>query len=244
ERKHCYILPGMGWNYYHWLLETVPLLRHYPEAVGDGEKPPLALFFPLKKWHLETLRLLGMGDVDLLPYEEGRWFRYECAWLPEFASHCLVPSPEDIEFLRERLAKPAKPKAGKKVFLTRRGVSAIRTVKGRKALEEKYRAKGFDVLDPSRMSLGQQIEFFSDADVVVAEGGAALANMVFCPNDAKFIIYSGDRAWAETFTMIASVLGQEVEVHLGQTHPVPNPYYLWTAFDVAGLKNLTRRNNA
>ena len=232
-RREGFIVPGMGWNYYHWLLEVVPLLRHYIDRWSDGEDaPPLVFTFPLRSWNLETLRLLGLQDAPIRPFESGLWYRYQKAWLPQFGSRMLVPSPQDIAFVRGRLAQPRKPRPGKKVYLSRSGVGSVRDMANRKRLEEHYESRGFTVMNTARMGVKKQIEFFSDVEEVAAEGGAALANMVFCPEKTKFHIHSGDRAWAETFSAIAGALGQEVTAHLGRTHPIPGPYYLWTAFDV------------
>jgi capsular polysaccharide biosynthesis protein len=39
---------------------------------------------------------------------------------------------------------------------------------------------GFDVIDPGELSFREQVELFSQASVVIAPHGAALANLVFC----------------------------------------------------------------
>ena len=228
--EKAFLFPGLGWNYYHWLIEIIPLLWIY-ETSGLKGKYPLAFQFPLKKWHVETLNLLGYSEVDLIPYFPETRAVFEDVSMPMFCSRDLVASPESISFLRERLSRHTEIKKGKYIYLTRKGVDAVRKSNGINKLESYLKKQNYEFVDPSRMSLKKQIEYFSDVDIVISQGGAALANLAFCPKGTRVIIISGERAWAETFTTIAAVAELELNVILCRSKPYPNPYYLWTAFD-------------
>jgi len=229
--EKAFVITGAGWNYYHWLYETIPYIELY-ESGGYWKDMPLSFQFPLRSWHKETLELLGCKHFDILPYKGKPTIYKECV-IPTHSSRDLVPSPSAIRFLREKLAKPGIVKNGKRVFLSRSGVHAVRGMRNRDDINIWMDEHGFVLLDTSIMSISEQIEFFSDVEIVAAEGGAALSNLVFCPAETKVLVMAASRAWAETFSAIAGELGQHMVAVLGESHPSPNPYYLWTAFDYA-----------
>ncbi len=238
--KDAFLFPGLGWNYYHWLYETLPYIANYDEISNDGKIPAAFLFTP-QSWHLEALSAIGKANLNVVPYFSDKFNIYSNCFFPTHCSRDLVPSPWAIRFLREKLARPRAIRKGKKIFLSRKGVKAVRGMQNYQQVEQFFLRNGFEVVDPSKLSFQKQIDFFSDVEVLAAEGGAALANMVFCPEKTKIIILSAARGWAETFTVISGVLGQDVSVVLGKSLPHPNPYYLWTAFDYTGEINAIKK---
>jgi capsular polysaccharide biosynthesis protein len=46
---------------------------------------------------------------------------------------------------------------------------------------------GFETIDPGTLAFDQQVRMFSEAELVVGAHGAALANLVFCPEGAAII---------------------------------------------------------
>jgi Glycosyltransferase 61 len=101
--------------------------------------------------------------------------------------NCSMPPEEncqiDFSLLRElskRLCSTIEPIMGnkKKIMLIR--VGNWRNVKGQEALAKRLIPLGFEVVDPSRLSFIQQIEIFSNAEIIIGASGAAWANLIFC----------------------------------------------------------------
>jgi capsular polysaccharide biosynthesis protein len=223
------MVTGAGWNFYHWMFETVPYIGLY-EKIGCRGKIPLYFPFPLKAWHWETLELLGFDKADVLPYQGHNTLFKQCIF-PTHSSRDLIPSPSVIHFLRDKLAKPRDVTPGKRVFLTRGGVRAVRGMLNGPDVSRWMSENGFVFVNPASMSIREQIELFSDVEMVAAEGGAALSNLIFCPVETKVLVMAASRTWAETFSAIAGELGQELVAVLGDCRCLPKPYYIWSAFD-------------
>ena len=60
----------------------------------------------------------------------------------------------------------------------RRGTKA-RTVKNQKVIEKLLSRRGFEVVDPSTLTLPEQRELFSSAEIVVGASGAVMTNYLF-----------------------------------------------------------------
>ncbi|MCU7842316.1 MAG: glycosyltransferase family 61 protein [Candidatus Thiodiazotropha sp. (ex Monitilora ramsayi)] len=227
--ESAFAITGSGWNYYHWMYEAIPYLDLY-EKSGCNSQMPLYFPFNLKRWHIDTLRLLGRDSSDIVKFKSHSMLFKNCAF-PTHSSRDTVPSPSAIRYLRERFSRHSIVKPGKRVYLTRRGVNAVRGMKNLATVSEWMNKNGFVQIDPLSMSIEEQIEFFSDVEMVAAEGGAALSNLVFCPERTKVLVIAASRAWAETFSAIAGELGQRMISVLGESQPKPMPYYIWTAYD-------------
>jgi capsular polysaccharide biosynthesis protein len=141
-----------------------------------------------------------------------------------------VPHPEAVRLLRERLSRHGPPRRRKRVWVGRTGIRGRSTV-NEAAIQDYLARKGFEVFDPSGKSVAEQIAFFSDVEVLVTLGGAALTNLLFCPDETKVVILSTAFHYHETYTALAGAIGQPCWVCLGRSATLPNPYLIWTVFD-------------
>ena len=73
------------------------------------------------------------------------------------------------------------------MLVLRRNVQFRRLI-NRDMLEEELRGLGFWGFDPGRATWVEQVRAFSNASLIVAEAGAALANIVFCRKGATVIV--------------------------------------------------------
>ena len=77
-------------------------------------------------------------------------------------------------------------KPWRKLYLARH--SKNRTLHNQAKLERMLIKQGFEIVEPSTMTLQEQVDLFSEAAMVVAPSGATLTNMIFCPPSTKIII--------------------------------------------------------
>ncbi len=70
--------------------------------------------------------------------------------------------------------------APKRIYI-QRPPGSTRAMKNQDAVEELLKSRGFLLVRPEIFDIRQQIGLFSNAQVVVAQTGAALANIGFCP---------------------------------------------------------------
>jgi hypothetical protein len=229
-RDKAFCVTGTGWSYYHWLIETLPIIKTF-SALPESRDCPIYIPYKLEKWHRETLDLVGMSDVEILPHIDGKVNAFRDAILPLLSSRDLLPSYSSMRDMRDWLARPGSVKPGKRVYLTRSGVASARSMKGEKQLRHALARKGFTCVNPATMSISEQIDYFSDVEILIAEGGASNSNILFCPSETRILLLAADRALYDSFSALNAVTGQEITYQLFPSHPMPSPYYIWTSYD-------------
>ena len=184
-RMDCIALPvcGIGLpNYGHFLLDGLPLVLLHAQMLGD--LPWCVVGQALRPWQAEILRVLGLGHRYV---EAGPLTVYRRVLTSTLLSmHVSHPSRflrPLFDGLRFRLGAP--PADGpRRVFLSRVGHDETRRLRNREAVEMAMRRLGFAVIIPDRLTLAEQAAAMGHARLVVAESGAALANIGFCPPGA------------------------------------------------------------
>lgn len=222
-------LPGSGSNYYHWIIDSMGAASLLDRMVGRDAMDFIASR-PLHDWQREVLDLAlpGLRLNVLLGPTENRVL-LNVFHLPAPA-RLNVPHPEAVRLLRERLSRHGAPRKGKRVWIGRPGIRG-RTTVNEGAIQGLLARYGFEAFDPTGKSVAEQIAFFSDVEVLASLGGAALTNLLFCPDETKALILSTAFHYHETYTALAAAIGQPCWVCLGPSETRPNPYLIWSVFD-------------
>ncbi|MBF0296087.1 MAG: DUF563 domain-containing protein [Magnetococcales bacterium] len=184
------MLSGPSWaNWHHWFIEMLPRLWAV-EAMPELADIPLILRAPLLPFQLETLQALGI-DPGRIRLFSGKLLRVGTLLFPS------VISPENyaainVAWLRQRLL-PAfgidttRP-ATELLFLSRERMEGRppRMV-NEDAVVAMLTARGFRVVYPEQMSVGEQLALFNSARVIVAPFGSGGTNIVFSQPGATLI---------------------------------------------------------
>jgi hypothetical protein len=172
-------------NYGHYLIDMVPLI-----AEGVKRRAPM-LSRPLHRWHRDLIIRLGGDPAKVV----------EVAHHAVFLDHVIVsnrqncvstyrPNPADkaaYHAIRAAVARVGHSALNlRKVFVCR-GSGHGRNIENRAALAEALSSRGFVAVQPEKLSLDDQVMLFAGADVIVAEFGAAMANVVFCRPGVKIV---------------------------------------------------------
>jgi len=174
-------------NYFHWLFDALPRL-HLARLVGFNR---LRIYTPSERaFQADSLVALGVSLDDIIPIQETPFLR---------ANELIVPSvpnafrsiPEWVtQYLRTELMPTLLNKNGSsltpKLFISRSDATHRRALNEMK-LQQLLEASGFATIVPSSMSLQEQVNVFSNAQVVVAIHSAALANLVFCNEGVRVL---------------------------------------------------------
>ena len=82
---------------------------------------------------------------------------------------------------------------------------------------EKLAARGFEMLDTTKLDLQQQIDTFAQAKMIIAPTGAALTNLLWCQPGTKTLVLVADNPQGNhnIFTQLAEPLGQDLYICLG-----------------------------
>ncbi len=141
--------------------------------------------------------------------------------------------PDAVRFIRDLLVPKADslmPRPGKRIYVSR-GKDKNRAMLNEGAVLGKFKKAGFTFVNTGGMSIDQQIDFFSDAEVIAGPGGAAITNILFAPAKVKVVTLSSSNALNQTFASIAAALGQESWMLNGVSYARPEPYWIWSPFD-------------
>lgn len=215
-------------NYYHWTLEALGQAA-LMSRTADGEAK---LLVPenLRPHQRQSLARL----VPHLSVEDGlaqypRLTHFDRIVYFSHLSRDQVTHPLAVQMLRKELGiVETAPRPGKWVYLDRRGNSRA-SLRNAQAIGAFLEGEGFEAVDAGSMSFDAQQAFFRDAEIIVAPGGAALTNLLFCPPRAKVVILGSVLGTFETFSSLAAGVGMESWLCLGSIVDwVPNPLFVWS----------------
>lgn len=222
---------GYNANYYHWLIEELPRLSLVIQA-GMLEDRSVLVDQDAREWQLELLRRFGIANDRMRRVDFRRFVKVRNVVVPSRLSTNGVAHPEAVAFVRETLLRghPGSCRPGKRLYVTR-DTAPGRSMLNADEISSQFQRAGFISVNPSYMSIDQQIDIFSDAEVIAGPAGAGLANAVFAPSNARLIqLAPTDSCW-ETFTSLAAAAGQSSFWCLGRGFARPYKRWIWTEFD-------------
>lgn len=223
---------GNNANYYHWLIEDLPRLRILKEA-SLIEGRCVLVDQNIRSWQIELLEFFDIPASRLRRVDFSRPVRLPNVVIPSLLSRSSIAHPKAVQFIRETLLKDcpdACPKPGKRLYVSRSSVPG-RQMLNASEINSIFRRAGFQAVDPSTLSIREQIELFHDAEVVAGPAGAGLTNMVFAPAEAHLIHFGPLDIAGHTFTSIANAIGQRSCLCVGRSHARTYPRWIWTNFD-------------
>ncbi|MRV71401.1 DUF563 domain-containing protein [Duganella sp. FT92W] len=198
------LLHDHGHNYFHWMIEVLP---RYLLARRNGLAKDVTLLIDEQIGRLQEDVLLQVAgkDVKLVKVPRNssiRVGRLHCVTdLSVNTVHTLdlplksdiLISPTAIELLRE-VGQPFNVSGiskFEKLHIVRHNVE-FRRLSNRNVMRTMLANNGYWGFDPGSATFENQVRVFSNAKIVIAEAGAALANMVFCqPNSTICVLVNG-----------------------------------------------------
>ena len=105
-----------------------------------------------------------------------------------------------------------------KIFYLQRPARSLRKLRNQK--EVTYLLQDFEIVSvsPENISYTEQVQLFSNARLVIAESGAAMSNILFCPEWAKVIELQPPGSHSPT-------LWQDLSKIVGVEHRIINGTY-------------------
>lgn len=232
--RHYPTLRHQGWattiesvyptnNYYHFLIDSLPrvwALRH-----PNLREVPITLFLtrPLRAEKEAVLQSLLPPNVSIqkthrfsrvhvdhyihLPYLSKDRVGYNTDRIE--TSGGFIPQ-EYMDFFRDFMLQKATDASlpdWKQIYVTRRGAS-MRRLLNEEQVSEYLKSCGFQSVALEDFSLEEQARLFDSAQVVVAQHGAALANLIYMRSGTLIEIFSSSDT-PQYYSQFASTLGLE-----------------------------------
>ncbi len=215
ERATVFVNWAALHNYSHFLIEALPALRAVLDA-GEIERFP-AVAPPLLPWQRVLLRLM-LGDEAAMPIEiDAPVARLGEALLASPPERFIDAPGPPLRAVRDSILANAalvnvpledRPDTPRRLYVSRLDATR-RALLNEAELEAAMAARGYAIVRPDSLSVRDQIALFRGAEVIVAQSGAALANVLFCPTGARIVeIQSNGRepVWARD---IAEMIGAD-----------------------------------
>ena len=193
------VFPGTR-NYYHWLIEELPLVVR--ALAAEPAVRVLANAESITPRHLAVASSLGF---DIKP--SAKTVRLPQHVLPGRASDSWFIHPEDAKILLdlgERVASPTSTTQDR-IYVSRRG--AKRSLQGEDVLEDLLQSDGFTVIHPENLEWVDQIAIFRSAKVVVGPHGAGLSNLAFTPPGTLLVEITDGRHYNRCFEWLCHIAG-------------------------------------
>ena len=182
------VLASRGdFNYYHFLIDVLPRIGVLEQAQRCD--PPDKWYVPAQTaFQRELLEMLGIPPVRRIDCAEFPHVRAELLVVPGLPSMTERNPPWVVDFLRRRLLTESHTRGARRPIYVTRGSSVNnRVVRNEDELLELLTDRGFEVIDPGKLSVNDQIRTFATASIIVAPHGAALANLVFASPGSSVI---------------------------------------------------------
>lgn len=168
-------------NYFHWMTEAAPKFLLFSEELSKG-----TIIVPkglLRSAH-EFLELFGFNN--LLTVEENIAFGQLKVVSNPNTNHYL---PEHIRLVRESLIQKIKPEPARQ---RRRIYVSRKHARGRRVPNEEELLKviadlGFECVYLEDATLKDQVNMFSNCEILISIHGAALTNAIFMPAGSSLV---------------------------------------------------------
>ena len=137
----------------------------------------------------ELQEIFGLNQVNQVSLQ--RHLHVECEELFFFTgTFCLSKDALSlVEYKIKSSLKQSTSKSGKtsKRIIISRGSSTTRRWLNENECMQLLDILGFKLIDPSNLSLAQQVEAFSNAEIILGPHGAGLTNIMFCNPGTKVV---------------------------------------------------------
>lgn len=211
-------------NWFHWLIETLPKLFGADQVLD--KRVPILINTRVPESGKELLRRIT--DREIIEVEADKMVLIRKAYVPG----PVIYLPDALEIitsarysavnfsalqeLRSRVLSiiPTSDQHEIRTFLKRS--TGSRGVTNAKSLEKYLASRGFDVVDPVKLDLDNQLSRYLRSRVLITPGGAAMSNFIFLPSEANVAVLVGkENSHFAIPAILARVAGANIEIISG-----------------------------
>jgi hypothetical protein len=205
-------------NYYHWIFDDLPRLKLLEGVIDEIDY--LIVPHDLKRFHLETLDLLGFPEGRLLKIKDGMHLQCEKLFIPSFGATWNMPWT--CEFLRDSFLPDDLAEPHRLIYISRKD-APYRKIINEEEVEDYLREIGFEIVQMSELPFLEQVKICAEAKIVVGPHGAGLSNIIFC-RDAKVLEIFSPSYVNECYWSLINIEGAEYYYLIGENTPENLPF--------------------
>lgn len=243
-------------NYVHFLTEVLPRVFLFSKECPNSNTS-LVIDYGL---HPNIMQALGMvigNNINIIGLETDAHLLVKslqvvspCGYIPfqrrvntkHLTDHSDgVFSPIALgmmsDFIKKSVSKLVSTSKLKKIFIKRN--SKIRNLANAEDIEHILVADGFTVIEPESLSFIDQVNIFSNAEVVVGATGAAFGNLIFCNSTTKIIILTSDykNMIYGYWQSMANAVGNKVTYVIGESVDVNSHLHSNFQINISDIKD-------
>jgi capsular polysaccharide biosynthesis protein len=193
--------------FFHWMIEGLPRMA----VLGEHARAIDGLFVPgpLHPFHIESLKVLGVGQEKLIPLDVASHYQPEHLFIPR--TFAMYNPPRWMhEWFKQAFLDPSSAPSGatpaRRLYVSRAD-APFRRVANEQEVVQLLDRFGFRVVCLSDYPFVEQARLFNDAEMIVAPHGAGLSNLVFCRAGTSLIEVMPPGWMAPCFMALASSVG-------------------------------------
>lgn len=222
SEKSIYLMgqPMQFFNYYHALIQNYSKVPYLLEK-GYFDDRVFVLPDNVPVWVDVLLEFLGIAKDRTLRLDPDIAYVFDDLLLPTPARMLSLPDPVLLDALRRRLGiGEAVPKGqGKRIFWSREfSDTHRRPLINEDELRDFAVARGFEVVDPAKLTPQQQVELLSQTSIVAGPTGAAFANLIFAPRGMAAMCFAPRQSAKNYYPALGHATGSRFEWMLGEFH--------------------------
>lgn len=237
--KHGIHLPkDHAKNYFHWLIENLPRLSLISEL---DKNIPLLVDGDLPVQFYDALAMLNQDDREIIKLNNNTLYKVRKLYYPSqlsifhdsynnpYYGKDAVYSSKAINYVREAVLKKIGSSKNlvrrRKLFISRKN-SDYRQLINSEEIEEALVTRGFEIIFPEHLSLFTQVQLFSEAELIVGQSGAGMANFIFAPKDCEILMMMSDASQSNLhiFGALADCMGFSLKYILGKHINIKKSY--------------------
>jgi hypothetical protein len=188
-------------NYYHWLIEELPLLIRATRYSTDFDV--LVSENSITGKHKFVAQQLGFTPIAV-----PRIVNVNEQIMPGRASDSWFIHPEDYQLLSQfghTATQGQDSSSHEKIYVSRK--NSARSLPGESQLEDLLRTQGFFIANLENMAWPEQIALFQGARIIAGPHGAGLSNLVFTEPGATMIELTNGYHYNRCFEWVSHVAG-------------------------------------
>ena len=225
-KKAIFLIGRADENWYHFLLDTLPrylFLRNLDNSIPlliRNDLPSTTLEFVAK---ITSHPILLVKANDSLEVKKLYFFASRSTTFdskPKTKHKHIIFSPVIIgqlrKFLISKIRTSPQPSNPLKIYIPR--ISKYRNVINNSEITRFLKSEGYFKIITNKKFFAQQSSFFENARLVVAEGGAVCANMLFMKSTSSILVL---RSWRNSRDNLWKLLAEACQVKYHETRGIP-----------------------
>ena len=203
------ILVGGDMNYFHWVVDFLPRLMALGKTPALDDYPIL-IHETLLPYQREGLALAGIPEERVITLEYPACYPCKELILPLFPSN--TPEMQNMRSRRSAIAwlrnlvSPFTGK-GRKIYISRMD-SKRRMIIREDELIALLEKEEFEILALAGLSQKEQIETFSQAEIIIGGSGAGFGNLAFAPEHCRIMEIINPSWHNQQIETLAGIRGQ------------------------------------